>query len=165
MKLCYKCSFQPVPCLNLSQFCWWKDFSSCSMLFLSQQSWICQVYILRTLVAGLLARSRYPEGPVTGHLGTGFSWFPCVYKWMLRWFPRLQVATACFSCSPSDLNFLDLYFIFMYMHNNHCDRATAYLQLDLLLLLLSSSLSSSSSSSNFSILSFGWQIFTYPGMQ
>ena len=24
-----------------------------------------------------------------------------------------QVATACFSCSPSDLNFLDPYFIFM----------------------------------------------------
>jgi hypothetical protein len=24
------------------------------------------------LDAGLLARSQYPEGPVTGHLGTGF---------------------------------------------------------------------------------------------
>ena len=30
------------------------------------------------------------------HLGTGFAWFPCVYKPMLRWFPTLQVATACF---------------------------------------------------------------------
>ena len=29
-----------------------------------------------TLDAGLLARSRYPEGPATGHLDTGFSWFP-----------------------------------------------------------------------------------------
>jgi len=34
--------------------------------------------VLHTLVAGLLARSRYPEGPATGHLGTSFSWFPCV---------------------------------------------------------------------------------------
>ena len=34
--------------------------------------------VLHTLVAGLLARSQYPEGTATGHLGTGFSWFPCV---------------------------------------------------------------------------------------
>jgi hypothetical protein len=32
------------------------------------------------LDAGLLARSQYPEGPATGHLDTGFSWFPFVYK-------------------------------------------------------------------------------------
>ena len=37
-----------------------------------------------TLDAELLARSQYPEGPVTGHLDTGFSWFLCVYKQMLR---------------------------------------------------------------------------------
>jgi hypothetical protein len=30
------------------------------------------------LDVGLLARSRYPEGPATGHLSTGFAWFPCV---------------------------------------------------------------------------------------
>ena len=63
-----------------------------------------------TLDAGLLARSQYLEGPATGHLDTGFSWFPCVYKRMLRWFPSFQVATTCFSCSPPDLNFLVTFF-------------------------------------------------------
>ena len=29
--------------------------------------------ILRTVVAGLLARTQYPEGPANGHLGSGFS--------------------------------------------------------------------------------------------
>ena len=37
-----------------------------------------------TLVAGLLAISQYSESPATGHLDTGFSWFPCVYKQTLR---------------------------------------------------------------------------------
>ena len=63
-----------------------------------------------TLDAGLLARSQYPEGPATGHLDTGLSWFPCVYKRILRWFPCFQVATTCFSCSPPDLNFLVAFF-------------------------------------------------------
>ena len=35
---------------------------------------------------------------------TNSSWFPFVYKQMLRRFPRFQVTTACFSCSPPDLN-------------------------------------------------------------
>ena len=72
---------------------------------------------LLTLDAGLLARSQYPEGPATGHLNTGFSWFPSVYKRMLRWFPSFQVATTCLSCSPPELNFLITFFlsIFVYM--------------------------------------------------
>jgi hypothetical protein len=74
--------------------------------------YVCSA-VLHILVARLLARSQYPEGPAIGHLGKGFSWFPCVYKEMLRWFPRLQFATACFSCSPPDLNFLDPYLIFV----------------------------------------------------
>ena len=49
-----------------------------------------------TLDAGLLARSQYPEGPATGHLDTGFSWFPCIYKRILRWSTSLQVATTIF---------------------------------------------------------------------
>jgi len=46
------------------------------------------------------------------HLDTGFSWFPCVYKQMLRWFPIFLVATTCFSCSPPDLNIVVTNFIF-----------------------------------------------------
>jgi len=65
-----------------------------------------------TLVAGLLARSQYSEGPATGHLDTGFTWFPCVYKQILRLFRRFQVATTCFSCSPPDLNLLVTDFMF-----------------------------------------------------
>jgi len=65
-----------------------------------------------TLDAGLLARNQYSEGPATGHLDTGFSWFPSVYKQILRWFPTFQVATTCFSCSPPDLNLLVTNFMF-----------------------------------------------------
>jgi len=68
-----------------------------------------------TLDAGLLARSQYPEGPATGHLDTGFSWFPCVYNLKLRWFPSFQVAATCFSCSPPNLNFLIIFFFFPYL--------------------------------------------------
>ena len=101
------------------------------------------IVVLHTLVAGLLARIQYPGRPATGHLDTGFSRFPCVYKQMLRWLPTFQVATTCFLCSPPDLNFLDSYFIFTYMHNKPLPRSTAHLQLNILLLLLLLSSSSS----------------------
>jgi hypothetical protein len=65
-----------------------------------------------TLDAGLLARSQYSEGPATGHLDAGFSWFPCAYKQMLRWFPNFQVAATCFSCNPPNLNLLETNFTF-----------------------------------------------------
>ena len=71
------------------------------------------MYGFLTLDAGLLARSQYPEGPATGHLDKRFSWFPCDYKRMLRWFPSFQVATTCFSCSPPDLNFLVTFFPYL----------------------------------------------------
>jgi len=38
---------------------------------------VCVCIVDFTLDAGLLVRSQYSEGPVTGHLDTGFSWFPC----------------------------------------------------------------------------------------
>jgi len=69
-----------------------------------------------TLDAILLARSSYPEGPANGHLDTGFSLFPCVYKRLLRWFPSFQVATTCLSCSPPDLNFLVTFFPHICVH-------------------------------------------------
>jgi len=65
-----------------------------------------------TLDAGLLVRNQDSEGLATGHLDAGFSWFPCAYKKMLRRFPRFQVATTCFSCSPPDLNLLVTNFVF-----------------------------------------------------
>jgi hypothetical protein len=88
----------------------------CSMcvLLLYLLFYVCIVFVFVVLldvcVAGftadaeLLARSQYSEGPATGHLDTGSSWFPCVYKQMLRELPRFQVATICFSCSFPDLN-------------------------------------------------------------
>ena len=42
------------------------------------------VLMFFTLDAGLLAISQYSEGPATGQLDTSFSWFPYVYKQMLR---------------------------------------------------------------------------------
>jgi len=89
-----------------------------------------------TLDAVLLAISQYSEGPATDHLDTGFSRFPYVYKQMLRRFPTFQVATTGFSCSPPDLKLLDPYFIFMYMHNNHCHRVTAHLQLNIIIIIM-----------------------------
>jgi len=47
---------------------------------------------------------HYPEGPATGHLDTGFSWFRWVQERMLRWFPPFQIASTCFSYSPPYLN-------------------------------------------------------------
>ena len=73
---------------------------------------ICVLLFFFYFICRLLARSQYSEGPATGHLDTGFSWFPCVYKQMLRWFPTFQVATTCFSCIPPDLNLLVTNFIF-----------------------------------------------------
>jgi hypothetical protein len=85
---------------------------------------LCYVCIVVfTLDAGQLARSQYPEGPATGDLDTGFSWFPRVYKRMLRWFPSFQVATTRFSCSPPDLNFLVTFF-FPYLFTRKITTAT-----------------------------------------
>jgi len=93
-----------------------------SYVFLFYLMRICLPYVyllyyvciaILTLDAGLLARSQYPEGLANGHLDTSFSWFSCVYKRMLRWFPSFQVASTCLSCSPPDLNFLATFFLYL----------------------------------------------------
>jgi hypothetical protein len=81
---------------------------------------VCCVFVVLcvlmffTLDARLLARSQYPVGPATGHFDIGFSWFSCVFKQMMRWFPRLQVATTCFSRSPPDVNLVGNQFHVLY---------------------------------------------------
>jgi len=65
---------------------------------------VLSVFAVFTLDAGLQGGNQYSEGPSNGNLDTGFSWFLCAKKQMLRWFPKFQVATTCFSCSPPDLN-------------------------------------------------------------
>ena len=102
--MCICCTFMCICCIYVYML-----YSYVYLLY-----YVC-IDIL-TLDAGLLARSKYPEGPATGHLDTDFSWFPCVYKRMLRWFPSFHVATTCFSCSPPHLNFLVTFFhIFLHV--------------------------------------------------
>ena len=49
----------------------------CTVVILCVCDVLC-VHCYFTLGAELLARSQYEEGPATGHLDTGFCWFPCV---------------------------------------------------------------------------------------
>jgi hypothetical protein len=52
------------------------------VLSLLLSSYVSLLYYMGITVfaldAGLLTRSQYSEGPKTGHLDTGFSWFPWV---------------------------------------------------------------------------------------
>ena len=47
-----------------------------------------------------------------------------------------KICILCFSYSPPDLNFFDSYFILMYMHYNHCHRATVHLKLDTIIIII-----------------------------
>ena len=61
---------------------------------------------------------------------------PVSIKQMLRWFPRLQVATTCFSCSPPDLNLLVTNLIFCVYENSHCHRVTTQLLLIVIIIII-----------------------------
>jgi len=67
---CLVCIVVVVLCVLLLLFC----VFCCHLMCICCT--IC-VLLFFTLDAGLQARSQYSEGPVTGHLDTGFSWFPC----------------------------------------------------------------------------------------
>jgi hypothetical protein len=87
---------------SLSVYLWWGYLLDWVIVVLCICCTVsCDVF---PLDAGMLARGQYSEGHATGHLDTGSSWFPRVFKQMLIWFPRLQVATTCFSCSPPEVN-------------------------------------------------------------
>jgi hypothetical protein len=47
----------------------------------------------------------HSEGPATGHLDTGFLVFP-FHQANAEVVPKLQVAAACFSCSPPDFKLI-----------------------------------------------------------
>jgi hypothetical protein len=49
----------------------------CTVVILCVLLYCVCIAVSFTLDAGLLARSLYSEGPATGHLDTGFSWFSC----------------------------------------------------------------------------------------
>jgi len=53
----------------------WGESVSELMIVKKRTRYVCIAVF--TLDAGLLARSQYSEGPATGHLDTGLSWFPC----------------------------------------------------------------------------------------
>jgi len=110
--LLYLCVFVYLTCICCTFMC------ICCIYVYLLYSYVYLLYYvcidILNLDAGLLARSQYPEGPATGHLDIDFSWFSCVYKRMLRWFPSFQVATTCFSCSPPDLNVLVTFFSYLY---------------------------------------------------
>ena len=69
--------------------CWLAACIVVVVLCVLLSSYVYLLYCVRIAVFfyfryRLLVRSQYSEGPATGHLDTDFSWFPCVYKQLLK---------------------------------------------------------------------------------
>src|SRR5215475_240963 len=83
---------------------------------------LCAVYCCNVCIdvfaldAGLLARCHCSDvlRPATS-IQVYFLCFPVSLKQMLRWFPSSQVATACFSCSPPDVNLVAQFQVLVYV--------------------------------------------------
>jgi hypothetical protein len=86
------------------------SYSVCSKLLPVQAHNPAQLDLLEKQICFLLCNITT--------LDSRFSWFTFVYKRMLRWFPRFQVATICFSCRPPELkvNLLETSFIYLYIN-------------------------------------------------
>ena len=67
----------PLIKVNKNPFVLFVFVSSFLVLFLLFSFFVLLFVFFNTLDAERLARSQYSEGPATGHLDTGFSWFPC----------------------------------------------------------------------------------------
>jgi hypothetical protein len=107
----------------------WRSFDLCPHTILNFRANPQEIQWMIRLAVGIQKVLR----PATS--AQGFVGFP-VLNANVEMVPKLQVATACFSCGPPDLNILDPYYTFLYMHNNHCHSSTVHLQLNKLLLLL-----------------------------
>jgi len=74
-----------------------------------------RIAILHTLVAGLLARSRYSEGPATGHLDTGFFLVSLYLKANAEMVPKIPSCHYMLLMWPSRLRFISNQF-HIYVH-------------------------------------------------
>jgi len=87
---CIVASFKFLVC----NCCWFDRVFCCSCLVWVLLSYVYLLYCVCvafffTLDAGLLARSQYSEGPVTGHLDTGFFLFPLCLKADAEMVPKI----------------------------------------------------------------------------
>jgi hypothetical protein len=69
------------------------------------------VLVYFTSDAGLMARSRHSEGPTTGHLDAGVSWFPFGAKANAEMVPNIPSCHYMLLIQPSLFNLLKPYWL------------------------------------------------------